>query len=450
MAPFFSEKDPADLLILGAGPAGYTLALAAAERGNSVMLFTGGDLGGLCLNRGCIPSTTFLSYARTSLIAQNLGLPSHPLPDFSCPHERSNTILSQLRKGLEHRLKTAGVTLSNSRGEYLNESDKGVCVVTDTGNYYHGIHLAVATGSTLTIPFDTSKYTGYQPGESYFAPPPKNVGTQVVIAGASFAGLELAQIYTSLGYTVHVIEKSDTALACFDRPLRRRLFSALRAQNITISLSTEITAARNTSVTCIGPEGQTTVPADILLCCCGRTPSMDALRRLPPHSPLIAPHGQKNRESKIFLLGDVVGAEMTAHGAIADAETCAALLRDAPLPHYGYPIPKILYTTPEVFAVGLTQEEAQRRNISCYTRDIPLGHTGKFSAEFYPMSGTARAIFSENREEVLGIQMVGAGVSELCTAATMIVQLKIPPRQIQNLILPHPTMGEIFKPLLTP
>ncbi|MCH5326862.1 MAG: dihydrolipoyl dehydrogenase [Duncaniella sp.] len=425
-----------DLIVIGAGPGGYETALRAAQSGVGVILIEKSELGGTCLNRGCIPTKAL---CRAAEIADSVresaifGITSAPpMVDFGAVMARKNDIVAELRNGVEQLL--SGVTIV--RGEAIFESSSVVRVESEC---FTAPVILIATGSVpAQIPIPGAKYALTSDELLNIDSLPE----RVTIIGAGVIGLEFASILRSLGSEVTVVETAAEILPSFDTEVAKRLRMALKRRGIDIIL--------NASVTSIAADGavrytlkgkEKALPAATTVMAVGRRPVIPKGLAFPltsrgfikvdPSTMRIPIEGN----TRLYAIGDVNGLCMLAHAATAQGEVVLGL-RSACAP-----IPSAVFTHPEAAMTGLTEQQCIEKELSYTVLSSTFQANGKARA-LGQTDGIVKMIVSATDGTLIGCHIVGPHASDLIAEPNFAIAHRLPAASIRSAIHPHPTLSE--------
>jgi|LSQX01.3.fsa_nt_gb dihydrolipoamide dehydrogenase len=430
-----------DLIIIGAGPGGYEMALAAAKSGLSVLLIEKEEVGGTCLHSGCIPTK---AYHRTAYLLKTLkeaidfGIKAEHGFDFQTNLERKNRIVKELTEGIKFMLKRAGVELIY--GEAKLESKTKVAV---EGDIYEGKNIVIATGSRpARLPFGDIRNPDIITSKEILSEktPPK----KLVIVGAGVVGIEIATIFNQFGSNVEVIEALDTILPSIDREVSKRLAGYLKQQGIKIHLSARVKDIRGNKVIFTKKDEEHALHFDKLLIAIGRVPNVEniGLDKVGIKYAKKGIAGDENFQTNvpnIYAIGDVTGKMMLAHSATyAGFHVLKHILGETSGIDFSL-LPACVFSFPEVATVGLSEEECSDQNPKTY----------KFQ---YLANGKARALGEPEGflkvvtvgGEVRGVHIIGAGASDLIHQAVVLMNKKGTVEELSEMIFAHPTLSETF------
>ena len=444
-----------DLIVIGAGPGGFSAAMRSAQLGLKTLLIEKGEVGGLCLNRGCIPSKSLI----LDVFALGKMNRSEPTASFRQMHQKKNEIIVKLRKNMEALLQRRGVDWVKGEVELTSISEKeGSYTVTvqDDTTPYRAPHLVVATGTAPKRRLGEMETDGRTILTSDDLIHREEIPKSLVVIGGGAVGCEFANLYAEIGCQVTLLEMEETLLPSFDRDICRELERALLRRGIAVKTSRKVVGIASKGnggeVTGLGPEGLREVyRAEKVLLSVGRDPSgfapefilqKDRKRDLATdarHFLSVDPSFQTNWAG-VYGVGDVNGKWLLAHAAsyegILAAETVAGRTR-----LLDQAIPDCVYTHPEVAKVGLTEEEAVSRGGTVHIGRSFFGANAKALLLEEP-TGFVKLVGDGSTGQLLGAHLIGPGVSELLAELALALRLKATARDLAGTIHPHPTLSE--------
>lgn len=448
------------LAIIGGGPAGYTAAEAAGKAGLSVVLFEKNSLGGVCLNEGCIPTKTLLYSAKTydaARHAQKYAV-SVPQASFDLPKiiARKQKVVRKLVLGVKGKLTAHGVTIVSGEATVTDKNH-----VQCGGQTYECDHLLLCTGSETFIPpipgIDQVPYWTHRD-----ALDSKQLPDSLVIIGGGVIGMEFASFFCSLGVQVTVIEMLDEILGSgMDRELAAMLRAEYAKRGIRFMLSAKVVsvmpdAAEASSLIRVNYEtadGLGSVVAEKLLMSVGRRPvtkgfgleNLDLEKTERGH--IRVDEQMQTSVPGVYACGDLTGFSLLAHTAVREAEVVVHhIIGKADAMSYRA-IPGVVYTNPEIAGVGETEETLQRKGIPHRVVKLPMAYSGRFVAENEGVNGLCKLLLAED-DTVLGAHVLGNPASEIIALAGMAIELKLTAEAWKRMVIPHPTVGEIFREML--
>lgn len=441
----------ADLLIIGAGPGGYETALAAARQGKSVVLFNGGQLGGTCLNEGCIPTKCLCRNAEvisTFKEGEKFGIDDFTFAvDYNKILSRKKEVVETLRSGVETMLAQAKVTVVNAKASFKDSKT----LVAD-GEEYTGDNIIIATGSvskSLPIPghdlecvMDSTAILNLE-----------YIPAQLTIIGGGVIGMEFASIFNQLGSKVTVIEYMKHILPPFDSDIAKRLKQALAKKGIEIITGAAAKEIRQNEFYEIevtyeakGKEGKV-VSSDLLMAV-GRSPRVDGLN-LEAAGVDYSAKGipvddfMQTNVPGIYAIGDVNARMMLAHVASAQGERALNVINEEKDNLRFDLVPSAVFTVPECGMVGKTQEQCKEEGIEVVTGTSFFRANGKALALGEP-DGLCKLIFRKDNGVLIGAHIMGVEAADLAQQCADLMNFDATLSSIKDVIFGHPTVSEVI------
>jgi dihydrolipoamide dehydrogenase len=441
-----------DLIILGGGPAGYTAAERAGAAGLSVVVIEQGNLGGVCLNEGCIPSKTLLhssklyTQVRTSQV-YGVNAAAASL-DLSAVMARKENIIGNLRKGISFSLKKQGVTVESGVGIILGR-ENGSFKVKVGEKIIEGSRLLVCTGSeALRLPVPGADRPFVVTNREILSI--GRIPERLAIIGGGAIGLEFATFFVEAGSAVTVIELLPVIGGSIDAEIGRALRRELEKKGIAFKLDSRVTSIGDHTVTFDMGGQSETIGADVVLMSVGRRPAvngigLEAIGVAVEKGAVRTDERGRTNVDGVWAAGDVNGVSMLAHTAYREAEVCVNDMRGIDDAVSYDAIPWVIYTHPEVAGAGLTDTEAVKRGMDVATAKLPLSYNGRFLAENEGSRGLCKAVVDKQSRVLLGVHMIGGPCSEMIFGAAMMVEKKMTAGDIGKFVFPHPTVSEIIR-----
>lgn len=444
-----------EVIIIGGGPAGYTAAEAAGKAGLSVLLIEKKNLGGVCLNEGCIPTKTLLYSAKTydsarhaTKYAVNVSEVSFDLPKIIA---RKSKVVRKLVLGVKAKLTTNNVTIVSGEAQVIDKN-----TVRCGEETYVGEHLILCTGSETFIPpipgVETVDYWTHREALDN-----KELPASLVIVGGGVIGMEFASFFNSLGVQVTVVEMMDEILGGMDKELSALLRAEYTKRGIKFLLSTKVVGFSQTEegpiVSYENAEGGGSIVAEKLLMSVGRRPvtqgfglenlSLDKTER----GSIKVNDRMQTSIPGVYVCGDLTGFSLLAHTAVREAEVAVHTIlgKDDTMSYRA--IPGVVYTNPEIAGVGETEESASAKGIEYQVIKLPMAFSGRFVAENEGVNGVCKILLNEQRC-IIGAHVLGNPASEIITLAATAIELGLTAAQWKKIVFPHPTVGEIFREAL--
>ena len=447
-----------DLIVLGGGPAGYLAAERAAHRGMKVTLFEMRELGGVCLNEGCIPSKALLNSAKVYEHAKNgrkFGVLTQDIKlDHALVEQRRAKVVRTLVAGVKAKMKSGGIEVIKDKGTILGRVDGGFAVE-GGGKRVEAKKLLIATGSSpVTPPIPGLK----EALESGFALTNrevlelKEVPRELVIIGGGVIGLEMAAYYNVAGSHVTVVEMLGHIAGPTDREISELLKKSCADAGIDFQLGARVTALTQDSVKAELDGAEREYRADKVLLSIGRRANLtgyglETLGVETSRAGIVTDDHLRTNVEGVYAAGDVNGRIMLAHTAYRESEVAVnTMLGERDVMRYDA-IPSVIYTLPEVASVGLTEEEAKARGIDYDVKKLSMRYSGRFVAE-NEGDGLCKILVDRQRRTVLGVHMLGTYSSEIIWGAAQLIETELTVSDAREIVFPHPTVSEIIREVL--
>lgn len=427
-----------DLIIIGAGPGGYELALEASKYNLKVVLIEARHLGGTCLNEGCIPTKTYYknaSFIKDLSLASALGVKLENFQiDFSTIKSRKDQVVEGLRKGIEFSLNKAQVQVINGFGEIIGPNQVQV-----GSQIYEGKTIVIATGSRpIMIPGFEKALSSTELLDLTTLP------SHLVIIGGGVIGIEMASIFNHFGVNVEVVEYADSIIPAVDKEISKRLLNYLKQQGIKFHLSSKALSYKDNQVEIETKGEKVTLTADQVLVSIGRKPNLENLGldkvgiKYTPKGIIVDEQFRTNFEN-IYAIGDVTGKLMLAHYATYSGyQVLANIVQEERRIKFDL-VPSCVFTFPEVATVGLTEEECQ--GLDYHVHKGLYRANGKAVASM-DTDGFIKIITID--DIIKGVHIIGSEASILIHEMSSLMNLGVTSNQFVNFIHAHPTLSEIL------
>lgn len=442
-----------DLIVIGGGPGGYVAAIRGAQNGLRTALVEERQVGGTCLNRGCIPTKTLLHTTqlyREVFNGESIGLYADCLQvDLEALFQRKDEVVSELRNGVSFLLEANGVTCYSGRGQVISRN--GVRVTGEDTIELEGTHILLATGASPMKPnIPGADLPRVLTSDELLTGIPVECERLVVIGGGVI-GTELASMYGNLGCQVTIIEAMDRILPQFDREIAQNLSMILKKRDMVIHTGSrvkEITENEDVlSVRFEGKQGEEIAEGDLVLISIGRKPHIEGLlsEGLPleiDHRGILVNERFETSIPGIYAIGDCVsGSIQLAHMASAQATNVVSQISGKKAEMELSVVPACVYTDPEIAWVGLTADEAKKQGKTVRSsKYIMTGH-GKSIIERQDR-GFVKLVFEAETEILLGAQLMCGRATDLIGELTTAIVGKRTAKELSSVIRPHPTFGE--------
>ncbi|MNX27218.1 Dihydrolipoyl dehydrogenase [compost metagenome] len=449
-----------DVVIIGSGPGGYVSAIRCAQLGfKTAIIEKYSTLGGTCLNVGCIPSKALLSsshhYAEIAHFADHgIELSGEVKVNLEKMIARKQAVVDQTSGGINYLMDKNKVTVFNGLGSFVDATHVAIAKADGSSETIEAKNIIIATGSKpSSLPF--IKIDKERIITSTEALALKEVPKHLVIIGGGVIGIELGQVYLRLGAQVSVVEFMDRIIPGMDGSLSKELTKVLKKQGMKFYVSHKVKSVeRNGDAVVVQAEnakGETiTLEGDYSLVSVGRRPYTDGLNA-DKAGVKISDRGQvevndhlQTSVPNIYAIGDVVRGAMLAHKAEEEGTMVAEIIAGQK-PHIDYNlIPGVVYTWPEVAAVGQTEEQLKASGVEFKAGSFPFKALGRARASG-DLDGFVKILADAKTDEILGIHMIGARTADLIAEAVTAMEFKASAEDISRMSHAHPTFAEAIK-----
>jgi dihydrolipoamide dehydrogenase len=449
-----------EILIIGAGPAGYVAAIRAAQLGKKVTLVENDLVGGVCLNRGCIPTkallhdTKIISEANT---AEKNGIKyNKPEIDYTKFNQHIKNIITRLRKGTEYLLRTNNVQLTSGTAQFVDNNTISISTLDSAEQIFNPDCTVVAAGSKQSVlpNLEPDRKDIITSDEALdIVEIPKNL----VIIGAGVVGLEFATIYQRLGSKVSIIEIMDQILPGTDTVTAQHLMQIMKKQGIEFLLKTKITKITKNGkieIHAIKDNKEQVINTDKILIAVGRVPNTDNLGLKNTDIELTDKRFIKVDDTyqsvsggsikPVYAIGDIIGQPLLAHKAMAQGVFIAEKicgLADIKPPII---IPNCIYTDPELSTIGLSESEAQARDYEITIGNCPLSAIGR-AHTLNQIDGFVKIVVDRKTKLILGAQILAPDASNLINEIALAMTAQLTIDKIIDTVHPHPTLSEAIE-----
>ena len=449
-----------DVTVIGSGPGGYVAAIRCAQLGfKTAIIEKYPTMGGTCLNVGCIPSKALLDssehFENAKHTFANHGIIiNEPTADIARMVARKNEVVDQTTKGINFLMDKNKITVFEGVGSFESATQIKVTKNDGSSETIESKYTIIATGSKpSSLPFiSLDKERIITSTEALNL---KKIPKHLIVIGGGVIGLELGSVYKRLGSDVTVVEFMDKIIPTMDGSLSKELQKVLKKQGMKFNLSTGVQSVErngeSVKVTAKDKKGEEVVfEGDYVLVSVGRKPYTDGLSLEKAGVDLDERGRVKTNEhlqtnvSNIYAIGDVVAGAMLAHKASEEGVLVAEQLAGQK-PHINYNlIPGVVYTWPEVAAVGKTEEQLKEEGIAIKVGNFPMRALGRSRASG-DLDGFVKIIVDEKTDEVLGVHMIGARAADMIAAAVTAMEFRASAEDISRMSHAHPTFAEAIK-----
>ncbi len=444
-----------DIIIIGSGPGGYVAGIRAAQLGMKTAVVERAEIGGICLNWGCIPTKALLKSAQvfnyaSHSAAYGVNISGDISPDLPAMVTRSRAVASQMSKGVDFLFKKNGVETIAGSGKIASA---GRVEVTDSeGNKkeYTAKHIILATGARSkqlpNLPQDGKKIIGYREAMTLSEKP-----DSMVVVGSGAIGSEFAFFYKSIGVDVTLVEYMPNIIPLEDEEASKNLARAFKKMKMKVMTSSAVESVDTTGEKCLvnisTKRGPVQVEADIVLSAVGIETNLEGLGleeigiKYEKGKIAVDEYYRTNVEG-VYAIGDIVHGPALAHVASREGIVCVENIAGHKPQTIDYEnIPACTYTTPEVASVGLTQQQAEEQGYKLRIGKFPFKASGKAAAGGNN-DGFVKLIIDADSDLILGCSMVGDNVTEMISEIVALRKEGVKAKELISTVHPHPTMSE--------
>ena len=443
-----------DIIVLGSGPGGYVTAIRASQLGFKVAVIEKENLGGICLNWGCIPTKALLKSAQVFDYlkhASDYGLTVKEFDkDFSAVVKRSRDVAEGMSKGVQFLMKKNKIDVIDGFGKVKPGKKVDVTAADGKVTEYTADHIIIATGARSrelpNLPQDGKKVIGYRQAMTLAEQPKK-----MIVVGSGAIGVEFAHFYNAMGTEVTIVEFMPNIVPVEDEDISKQMERSMKKAGVSIMTNASVeridTSGNGVKAFVKTAKGEEVLEADILLSAVGIKTNIENIGleetgiATDRDKILVNAYYQTNVPG-YYAIGDVTPGQALAHVASAEGILCVekiAGLHVEPL-DYGN-IPGCTYATPEIASVGMTEKQAKEKGYEIKVGKFPFSASGKAKAAGTP-DGFVKVIFDAKYGEWLGCHMIGAGVTDMIAEAVVARKLETTGHEILKAVHPHPTMSE--------
>lgn len=443
-----------DVIIIGSGPGGYVTAIRASQLGFKVAVVEKENLGGICLNWGCIPTKALLKSAQVYDYLKHVdeyGLKAESIDkDFSAVIKRSRNVAEGMSKGVQFLMKKNKIDVIDGFGKI--KTGKKVDVTDNAGNVteYSADHIIIATGARSrelpNLPQDGKKVIGYRQAMTLPKQPKK-----MIVVGSGAIGVEFAHFYHSMGTEVTIVEFLPNLVPLEDIDVSKQFERSLKKSKIKVMTNSSVesvdTSGKGVKAVVKTKKGEQILEADIVLSAVGIKSNIENIGLedvgiVTDRDKILVNDFYETNIPGYYAIGDVVPGPALAHVASAEGITCVEQIAGLNTETIDYGnIPGCTYATPEIASVGLTEAQAKEQGYELKVGKFPFSASGKAKAAGTP-DGFVKVIFDAKYGEWLGCHMIGAGVTDMIAEAVLGRKLETTGHEVLKAIHPHPTMSE--------
>ena len=445
-----------DLIVIGSGPGGYVAAIRASQLNMKTAIVERAEVGGICLNWGCIPTKALLKSAQVYNYMQHaanygITLDTPAKPDFEAIVKRSRTVAETMSKGVQFLLKKNNIDVISGFGKIVKDKRVEVSQPDGTTEIYEADHIILATGARSKelphIPQDGKKIIGYRQALTL----PK-LPASMVVMGSGAIGSEFAHFYASLGTKVTIVEFLPNLVPVEDEEISKQLERAFRKAGIKVMTSSAVMSVDTSKELCVvtvkdSKEKVIEIEAEVVLSAVGVITNLEGIGleeygiEVERTKVMVDDFYRTNKEG-IYAIGDIVHGPALAHVASHEATICVEHIAGLNPQKINYGnIPGCTYTTPEIASVGLTEQKALEQGLELLIGKFPFTASGKATASGN-RDGMVKIIFDKNSNELIGCHLIGENVTEMIGGVVVARNKKVTGHEIINSVYPHPTLSE--------
>ncbi len=444
-----------DIIIVGSGPGGYVAAIRASQLGMKVCVIEKSELGGICLNWGCIPTKSLLKSGQVFNYIKHaadygISIEGEAKADFGKMVQRSRGIADGMSKGIQFLFKKNKIDHIQGYGKLKNNQTVEVTDADGNTQEIEAKHIILATGARskelLNLKQDGEKIIGYREAMTL----PKQPESMIVV-GSGAIGSEFANFYNSVGTKVTLVEFLPNVVPNEDEEVSKQLGRSFKKAGIKVMVSSSVESVDTSGNVCKvvikTKKGEETHEAEIVLSAVGVTPNLEniGIEELGielEKGKIKVDDYYKTNLTGVYAIGDIVHGSALAHVASTEGITCVEKIAGLnPEPVNYNNIPACTYTSPEVASVGLTETAAKEAGFEIKVGKFPFTASGKASAAG-ERDGFVKLIFDEKYGELLGAHLIGANVTEMIAELVVARKLETTGHELIKSIHPHPTMSE--------
>ncbi len=445
-----------DLIVIGGGPGGYNAAERAAEKGLKTCVIEERALGGTCLNEGCIPTKTLLYSAKIYDYSKHCKEYGVEFSDAKIDHakiiDRKDKVVKTLVGGVGMKMKKGGIEVVYATAKITGKTADGFSVAAGDKTL-EAKRLLICSGSEATLPpidgLKDSLANGFALTNREILDMKEVPGTLLVVGGGVI-GLEMVSYFNSIGSRVVVLEMMDHIAGPTDREISEMLKKEYEKRGVEFILGAKVTSIKDGKISYELDGKSLEIAGDKALVSIGRRArtaglGLEEIGVIMERGAIVTDEFCKTNVPGVWAAGDVNGKVMLAHTAYREGEVAVTnMLGGKDRVDYNS-IPSVIYTNPEVAAVGETTESAKAKGYNVEIRTLPLSYSGRYLAENEGGKGIMKIIVDKDHNKILGFHMIGTYASEIVYGAAMMVGKEMRLAEIQKFVFPHPTVGEVLR-----
>ena len=443
-----------DVIIVGSGPGGYVTAIRASQLGFKTAVIEKENLGGVCLNWGCIPTKALLKSAQVYDYLKHVdeyGLKASSIDkDFNAVVNRSRNVAEGMSKGVQFLMKKNKIDVIEGYGKIKTGKKVDVTDAAGKTTEYSADHIIIATGARSrelpNLPQDGEKVIGYRKAMTLTSQP-----KSMIVVGSGAIGVEFAHFYNAMGTEVTIVEYLPNLVPLEDKDVSKQFERSFKKAGIKVMTNSAVesvdTSGKGVKATVKTKKGEEILEADILLSAVGIKTNIENIGLedvgiITDRDKILVNDWYQTNIPGYYAIGDVVPGPALAHVASAEGITCVEKIAGLHTEAIDYGnIPGCTYASPEIASVGLTEAQAKEQGFELKIGKFPFSASGKAKAAGTP-DGFVKVIFDAKYGEWLGCHMIGAGVTDMIAEAVLGRKLETTGHEVLKAIHPHPTMSE--------
>lgn len=443
-----------DVIVVGSGPGGYVTAIRASQLGFKTAVVEKENLGGVCLNWGCIPTKALLKSAQVYDYLKHVdayGLKAEAIDkDFEAVIKRSRGVAEGMSKGVQFLMKKNKIDVIDGFGKIKTGKKVDVTAADGKVTEYSADHIIIATGARSrelpNLPQDGKKVIGYREA--------MNLPTQpksMIVVGSGAIGVEFAHFYNAMGTEVTIVEYLPNLVPLEDKDVSKQFERSFKKSGIKVMTNSAVesvdTSGKGVKATVKTKKGEEVLEADVVLSAVGIKTNIENIGLedvgiITDRDKILVNDWYQTNIPGYYAIGDVVPGPALAHVASAEGITCVEKIAGIHTEAIDYGnIPGCTYASPEIASVGFTEEQAKEKGYDLKIGKFPFSASGKAKAAGTP-DGFVKVIFDAKYGEWLGCHMIGAGVTDMIAEAVLGRKLETTGHEVLKAIHPHPTMSE--------
>ena len=448
-----------DVLVIGGGPGGYLCAERAAQGGFNTALIEKGNLGGTCLNEGCVPTKSLLYCAKqyaTAVHGKDYGFTASDVKyDHAAVIARKERVVKKLVAGVGASMKGNHVTVYKGEGVIKGRNPEKGYDVEVAGEVVTADRLVIATGSVVAVPPIPGVKEGLASGFSVTSREflsMKELPKEMVAIGGGVIGLEMACYLATVGVKVTVVEMMPKIAGPTDADICDNLMKTYQKDyGMKFELSAKVKEVKADSVVFEDKDGKTVeLKCDKVLLAAGRRANIqglnvEALGIETNRGAVITDRHMLTNVPNVYAVGDCNGKLMLAHTAYREAEVAVNHMLGVKDEMKYDNVPSVIYTNPEVASVGLSKAAAEEKGLKVKEVKVPMQLSGRYIAETLRGDGFAKIVYDTEHSRIVGVCMVGNYASEMIYGAAMMLETELPLSQLKKIVFPHPPVCEVIR-----